>query len=233
MFLRNALCVVLLALASAPAAAQPELPKPSASATLPVVAAPAIPGSQFAQSPAAPYAPPAPAKKTEIASAPSRPPQQQVYAAKSAVKTAPEEPAWRQMPSDKYSIGEEFPIDRVSGFPSAESEYVSADWRADGSISRTDLKEEGDDFAQLGDIVELDLAASGSVRPGDVLLVYRRGYRIEDAGGGDKLLLQRSALLRVTMVKSSAADAEIVRIYNSVEKGDVFKRAQGTTTRQK
>jgi|GEM_PF-5417022 len=226
MFLRNVLCVVLLALASAPSAAQPERPKSAASATLPVAAAPAIPGSQFAQSSAAPYVPPVPAQKAEIAAAPSLP-QQKSYAPESAMKTAPEEPVWRQMPSDKYSIGEEFPIDRVSGFPSAESEYVSADWRADGSVSRTDLKEEGDDFAQSGDIVELDLAASGSVRPGDVLLVYRRGYRIEDAGGGNKLLLQRSALLRVTMVKNSAADAEIVRIYNSVEKGDVFKRAQG------
>ncbi|MFA6584425.1 MAG: LysM peptidoglycan-binding domain-containing protein [Elusimicrobiaceae bacterium] len=123
------------------------------------------------------------------------------------------------------SVSEAMPEDMTWGFPSRDTQLVDPRWIQDGVVSSANVNDDPMDvLAEFGDKITLHLNKKGKITAGDFLTVYRRGSVIKNNNGDKRLELQRSALLKVESVDGTTAVAQIVRVINPVETGDLVKK---------
>ena len=130
-----------------------------------------------------------------------------------------------RMEKEHMVVSDTMPKDMTWGIPSAAAERLPPDWKQDGRVRLASLEDVDDEMADMGDVIEIKLTSGLRLKPGAYLKIYRIGVPEKDEKGKvTALLAQRSALVKVLRVDGSKVHAEIVRLFNPVEKGDAVKK---------
>lgn len=130
-----------------------------------------------------------------------------------------------RMEKEHMVVSDTMPKDMTWGIPSSSAERLPPDWKQDGRVRLASLEDEDDEMAGMGEIIEVKITSGIKLKPGAYLKIYRIGVPEKDEKGKvTALLAQHSALVKVLRVDGSKVHAEIVRLFNPVEKGDAVKK---------